>query len=131
MGMVICLRNRWKNYFYQLLSVHGISDVRQMEIHATETLVPEPSPFQVEIAIAKLKKYKSPGTDQIPTDLIQADGEVLHPDIHKFISYVLNKEELPNQWKESIIKPIYKNGDKTDCINYRGVSLLSTSYKFL
>jgi hypothetical protein len=51
--------------------------------------------------------------------------------IHKFINSVWNKEELPDQWKESIIVPIHKKGDKTDCNNYRGISLLSTSYKIL
>jgi hypothetical protein len=38
---------------------------------------------------------------------------------------------LPDQWKESIIVPVHKNGDKTDCSNYRGISLLSASYKIL
>jgi hypothetical protein len=42
-----------------------------------------------------------------------------------------NKEELPHQWKELIMVPIHKKGDKTDRSNYRGVSLLSTSYKIL
>jgi hypothetical protein len=42
---------------------------------------------------------------------------------------IWNKEELPHQWKESTVVPIHKNGDKTDCSNYRGISLLSTSYK--
>jgi hypothetical protein len=37
---------------------------------------------------------------------------------------------LPDQWKESILAPDYKKGDKTDCSNYRAISLLSTSYKF-
>jgi hypothetical protein len=40
------------------------------------------------------------------------------------------KEELPDQWKKPIVLPIYKKGDKTDC-NYRGMSLLSTSYTIL
>jgi hypothetical protein len=38
---------------------------------------------------------------------------------------------MPDQWKESIIVPIHKTGDKTDCNNYRGISLLSTSYKIV
>jgi hypothetical protein len=36
---------------------------------------------------------------------------------------------MPDQLKESIIVPIHKTGDKTGCNNYRGISLLSTSYK--
>jgi hypothetical protein len=62
----------------------------------------------VEIAIAKFKKYKSPGSDLIPKELIQAGGETLLSAIHKLINYIWNKEELPDQWKELIILPIYK-----------------------
>jgi hypothetical protein len=75
-----------------------------------EPLVPGPSRLEVEIAIAKLKKYKSPGSDQIPSELIQAGGETLLSEIHKLINSVWNKEELPDQWKESIIVPIHKKG---------------------
>jgi hypothetical protein len=44
--------NRWKNWFCQLLNVHRVSDVRQVEVHTSEPLVHEPSPFEIEIAIA-------------------------------------------------------------------------------
>jgi hypothetical protein len=66
--------NRWKNCFSQLLNVHNVNDVRQIEVHTAEPLVPGPSRLEVEIDIAKLKKYKSPGSDQIPAELIQAGG---------------------------------------------------------
>jgi hypothetical protein len=80
--------NRWKNYFCQLLNVHGVNDVRQTEIHTAEPLVPEPRPSEVEIAIEKLKRYKSPGTDQIPAELIQAAGNTLRSEIHKLINCI-------------------------------------------
>jgi len=61
---------RWRNYFSQLMNVHGVSDVRQAEIHTAEPLVPEPRAFEIEIVIEKIKSYRSPGIDQIPADLI-------------------------------------------------------------
>ena len=42
---------RWRNYFSQLLNVHGVSDVRQTKIHTAEPLVPEPSASDFELAI--------------------------------------------------------------------------------
>jgi hypothetical protein len=123
--------NRWRNYFSQLLNVHGDNDVKQSEIHTAEPLVLEPSAFQVEMAIGKLKRYKSPGIDQIPAELIKAGGSRICSEIHKLINSIWNKEELPDQWKESVIFPVYKKGDKTDCSDYRDISLLSTAYKIL
>jgi hypothetical protein len=89
-----------------------------MDIHMAEPLVPEPSLVKVEIAIGKLKSYNSPGIDQIPAELINAGGETLCSEVHKLICSIWNKEELPQQWKESVITPIHKKGDKTDCNNY-------------
>ncbi|PNF23613.1 hypothetical protein B7P43_G03797 [Cryptotermes secundus] len=64
--------NGWKNYFSQLLNVHRVSAVRQTEIHTAEPLVPDPNPLEVEIANTKLKSYKSPGSDLVLAELIQA-----------------------------------------------------------
>jgi len=62
---------RWRNHFSQLLNVCGVIDFSQTEIHATETLVPELSACEFEMAIEKLKRDKSPGFDQIPAELIK------------------------------------------------------------
>jgi hypothetical protein len=83
--------NRWKNYFSQLLNVYNVSDVRQREAHTAEPLVPGPS-LEVEIAIAKLEKCKSPSSDQIPAELIQAGDKILLSVIHKLVNAVWNKE---------------------------------------
>jgi hypothetical protein len=112
--MVTCLQipttlNRWNN-FSQLLNIHRTIDVRQIEIHTAED----------EIAIAKLERFKSPGSDQIPAELIQAGGEILSSKIHKLINSIWNMEKLPDQWKESIIASVHKKGDKADCSNYQG-----------
>jgi hypothetical protein len=49
-----------------------------MELYTAEPLVTKPSPTEVGIAIEKLKMYKSLGTNQILTELIQAGGETLY-----------------------------------------------------
>jgi hypothetical protein len=67
--------NRWMNYFCQLLNVQRVGGIRQTEIQTAETSVPETSISEVEVAIGKLRRYKSSGADQIPAELIQAGGE--------------------------------------------------------
>jgi hypothetical protein len=62
--------NRWKNYFRQLLNVHRVGGVRQTEMHTAKPFVPETSVSGVEVAIGKLERYKTPGVDQIPAELI-------------------------------------------------------------
>ena len=93
--------------------------------------MPEASALEVELAIEKLKSHKSPGIDQIPAEVIKAGGSTIRCAIHILIIAIWNKEELPEEWKESVIVPIHKKGDKTDCINYRSISLLPTTYKIL
>ena len=58
---------------------------RQREKHVTEPLVPEPSTFEVELAVEKLKSHKSPGIDQIPVELIKARDRTILYEIHKLI----------------------------------------------
>ena len=120
---------RWRNHFSKILNIHGVNDVRQIELHTAEPLVPEPSVFEFDSTIEKINSHKAPGINQIPAELIKAGWRTVRYEIHKLIISVWRKEELPEEWKESIIVPIYKKGDKTDCSSYRGISLLLTPYK--
>jgi hypothetical protein len=64
------------------MSAIGVSEVKQMDIHTAEPLIPEPSPFEFETATGELKRHKLPCIHQIPPEMIQA-GETLCSEIHK------------------------------------------------
>jgi hypothetical protein len=63
------LSRRW-NHFFELLNVSGVCDVRPTEIHTAEPLVPEPGDWFWDWC-RKAKRHKSPGIDQIHTELIK------------------------------------------------------------
>jgi hypothetical protein len=108
-----------------------VYDVRQTEIDTIDPLVPEPSAFEVDLVIQKLKSHKSQATDQIPTELIKTGGRTIHSEVHKLIISILNKKKLPEEWNESVIGLTDEKGDKTDCSNYRGMQILTTTNKIL
>jgi hypothetical protein len=59
-----------------------------MEIHTAGPLVSEPGFSEAEIAIAKFKQYKLPGTDHILAELIQTGGETLCSEIRKLTNSI-------------------------------------------
>ena len=88
---------KWGNYFSQLLNIHGVNDVRQIELHTAEPLEPEPSAFEVELAIKKLKSHNH----QV---LIKSQQNLLRQEVGQFalrsklIIFIWNKEKLPEEW---------------------------------
>jgi hypothetical protein len=52
--------------------------------------VSKPRAFEVEMAIEKLKRYKSRGTDEKFQQAIQAGGRTMHSNIHKVINFIWN-----------------------------------------
>ena len=86
-----------------LFSVHGVNDDRQTPIHTAGQLASEPSASEVEMAINKPKRLKSPCINQTPAELINSGAVTIRSEIYKLMNTILNKEELPDEWKESII----------------------------
>jgi hypothetical protein len=66
--------------------------------------------------LLQFEKYNSPGTDQIPGELIQTGGEILQSEIHKLIHFLWSKKELHNERNESIIVPITRKAIKLTAV---------------
>jgi hypothetical protein len=77
--------------------------------------------FEIEITTEKWKRYKLLSINQILVEVIHTGGETLCSEIYKVINCIWKKEQLPHQWKESIIASIYKKGDEVDCSNYQHI----------
>jgi hypothetical protein len=95
-------------------------------MHATEPLE---SCFHVEIVLGKPKRYKLPAIDQIPAEMNEARSDTLRFEISRIINTILNMEELPQQWKETIITPILKGAIVIE--GYQRYQLHTESYRIL
>jgi hypothetical protein len=95
-------------------------------MHTAELFVPEPEAFYFEVAIGNLKRHKSPDVDQFSAELIQAGAETLRSE-----TQVDLEQRIASLVETAHGRTFSKKGDTTDYVNYRGISFLSTSYKFL
>ncbi|KAJ4427607.1 hypothetical protein ANN_25255 [Periplaneta americana] len=124
--------NRWKNYFGQLLNIHrpNGNDQDEIQIQTAEPFISEPTLSQVEIAIENLKKYKSPGVDQIPAELIQEGGRALFSEIYKSVLAIWEKEIVPEQWKEIRIGQFLSDAFPIHCGLKQGDALSPLLFNF-
>ena len=125
------VKSRWNEYFECLLNV---DDGRRAQLtedgieRGNEDLDVE---FEVSLeevikAVKKLKKGKSPGIDGITSEMLIYGGESLLKWLTRVCNVCVAEEEVPVDWMRAIIVPIYKGkGDRNECKNYRGISLLS------
>src|SRR6218665_1058119 len=81
-------------------------------------------------AIRKPKQRKAAGSDNITIEELQAGtDEVGVRVMHRLGQAVWDKEELPAEWKRSIVITIHKKKNILECANYRGISLTCHSSK--
>ena len=76
-----------------------------------------------------LKKGKAAGYDQITGEMLKnlgRNGLILLTDV---FNKAMNENTIPKDWEVGVIIPIFKKGDKTQCTNYRGITLLSVACK--
>lgn len=113
--------NRWREHFNQLLNVDKHSeDVEGFPVYydVEEQLEP-PTQDEVNKSVMHLKNNKAPGTDAITAELLKNGGSALYRRLFDLIKLIWVTEELPKEWHQGIIMPVFKKGDKNICSNYR------------
>ena len=130
------LTQRWKEHFGALLNVESSTDDTALDhidpLPEQQHLNEEPTLQEVIKAIEKTKSNKSPGMDGIPAEVYKYGGTQLTGKVHELILMCWRQGIVPQEFKDVLIVPIYKNkGDHRDCNNYRGISLLAIAGKIM
>ena len=86
---------------------------------------------ELAIVLKGLKNNKAPGADSIVNEFLKYGGSKARNKLLKIINMILEKGEVPDDFRKTLIKPLYKEGDKSECRNYRGISLVSVGSKLL
>jgi len=130
------INERWREHFENLLNQETtynrdiLNVIPQQPIQ--ESLSELPTMEEVSKAISKTKSNKAAGPDGIPAEVYKYGGIKLKKTLHHLIIKMWTEEEIPSEWKNANIVKIYKRkGDRSECGNYRGISLLSTAGKIL
>ena len=120
-------------YFQKLLNVSGdmepevLEDIQKRSVNTA--LDEKPTMDEMVRAIKGLKDGKAPGGDGIQAEVWKYGGANLSNRLHQWIIKVWEEGNVPQAWKDANIVTIYKKGDRTECGNYRGISLLSAADK--
>ena len=95
-------------------------------MHELSNLELEISVEDVRKAVKKLKGGKSPGVDGFTSEMLKCDGECLLEWLRSVSNVCILEEKVPNDWMRAMIVPIYMGqSDRSECKNYREISLLS------
>ncbi|CAH8666406.1 unnamed protein product [Schistosoma curassoni] len=84
-------------------------------------------PIEAEVCkeLQLLKRYKSPGRDDLPPALFKDGGDFLTEELTVLFTKFWELESVPTSWNESIVIPIFKKGSRPYCNNHRGIGLLT------
>ena len=99
------------------------------------SLEAEPTYAETQKAVRAMANRKAPGADSLPIKLLKLDDPTREPVVlkhfHAILVRVWRGEEIPQEWKDATIKVLHKKSDRSDCNNFRGISLVSHAGKVL
>ena len=130
---------RWARFFGTLLNSKSdklrldiIGELSQWPI--TLTLGVEPTENELIEALRSMANAKVVGPDELPVELLKLginhDSTVLR-EFHRMIKRVWHQRKVPQRWRDAVMKILHKKKDRTECGNYRGISLVAHAGKVL
>ena len=127
---------RWSEYFQGLFSVDRTVQDSALDSIPQKPIITEmdepPTLGEITKAIGMMKTGKASGIDGIPPEIWINGGPILHSQLHKFLTSCWINCTLPSDLRNAVVIALYKNkGEKSDCSNYRGITLLSIAGKIL
>ncbi len=129
------IREVWKSHFEKVMNegMGGRAEVTTMGIkiheewpHAQGIL----ERSEIVEAIRKLKLGKVPGPDGITVEMLKYGGELVIDWMVWICNLAWEQSRVPEAWSKAITVLLYKGiGNREECNNYRGISLLSVPGK--
>ena len=117
---------RWATFYEELYDDPNTCDPLPPD---TENPIPSILKSEVASAIDKLSSGKSPGIDSICAEFLKAGGDAMVQVLTKLFNLILETGEIPSTFKKALIVVLFKKDDRSECKNYRPISLLSHVYK--
>ncbi|KAK3528544.1 hypothetical protein QTP70_002788 [Hemibagrus guttatus] len=124
------VQRRWKEYFEELMNEENEREKRVEGVNSVEQKVDKIRKDEVRKALNRMKSGKAVGPDDIPVEVWKCLGEAAVEFLASLFNRVLESERMPEEWRRSVLVPIFKNkGDVQSCSNYRGIKLMSHTMK--
>ncbi|KAK3548023.1 hypothetical protein QTP70_002688 [Hemibagrus guttatus] len=124
------VQRRWKEYFEELMNEENEREKRVEGVNSVEQKVDRIRKDEVRKALKRMKSGKAVGPDDIPVEVWKCLGEAAVEFLANLFNRVLESERMPEEWRRSVLVPIFKNkGDVQSCSNYRGIKLMSHTMK--
>ncbi|KAK3565057.1 hypothetical protein QTP86_032482, partial [Hemibagrus guttatus] len=125
------VQRRWKEYFEELMNEENEREKRVEEVNSVEQKVDKIRKDEVRKALKRMKSGKAVGPDDIPVEVWKCLGEAAVEFLTSLLkNRVLESERMPEEWRRSVLVPIFKNkGDVQSCSNFRGIKLMSHTMK--
>ncbi|KAK3525112.1 hypothetical protein QTP86_016485, partial [Hemibagrus guttatus] len=124
------VQRRWKEYFEELMNEENEREKRVEGVNSVEQKVDKIRKDEVRKALKRMKCGKAVGPDDISVEVWKCLREAAVEFLTSLFNWVLESERMPEEWRRSVLVPIFKNkGDVQSCSNYRGIKLMSHTMK--